>query len=157
MPAKKPRKPLDRDRVVEVAAALIDRDGLAQFSMRRLAKELQVEPMSLYYWFPSKDHVMDALLDRFVSRIGAPPDGPWDAQLDATSRAFRDAARVNPAVFPYLAMHRFNTEAALQRLEWVLSALAQVHRDPATRAARLAEVPPAINPPRPPVPPSPRG
>jgi len=40
----------------------IDRDGLAGFSTRKLGEALGVQAMSLYHHFPSKAHVLDAVL-----------------------------------------------------------------------------------------------
>ena len=135
MAKDKPRKPLDKDRIVEIAGELIDRDGLAAFSMRGLGRELGVEPMSLYHWFPSRDHVMDALLDRFLGRVEVPAPGPWEERLAAIARGFREAARTNPGAYPFFAIHRSNTEMGLSRIEAMLDVLAEVHPDPARRAA----------------------
>lgn len=135
MAASKPRKPLDRDRILDAAGPRIDRDGLAAFSMRGLAKDLGVEPMSLYHWFPSRDHVMDGLLDRFAARVVVPTDGTWEERLGAAAHGFREAARAHPGAFPYIAVHRFNTATCLALLEGVLGVLAEVHADPGRRAA----------------------
>ncbi len=53
---------------------LIEADGLEAFSTRKLAAKLGCEAMSIYHYFPSKAHLMDALLDRLVGdhrRAGA--------------------------------------------------------------------------------------
>ena len=105
MPRNNARTALDRDRIAEVACALIDEEGLAGFSMRRLAKELGVEPMSLYHWFHSRDHVMDALLDRFADKVVVPTEGSWEHRLAAASRGFRAAANANPGAFGHDYFH----------------------------------------------------
>jgi AcrR family transcriptional regulator len=63
--------------------ALLDRNGLDAFSMRRLASELGVGTMTLYGYFRGKDELLDALVAAAVREIGAeaPPEGPWREQL----------------------------------------------------------------------------
>ncbi len=59
-----PARPgLSRDRVVDTALDIVDRDGLDGLTMRRLAADLGVEAMSLYHWFPNKAAILDALVE----------------------------------------------------------------------------------------------
>lgn len=83
------RPALSRDRVVTTAMALADGAGLDGLTMRRLADELGVEAMSLYYHFPNKGAILDGLLERTFVEIeeevgGFSADaGPstWQARL----------------------------------------------------------------------------
>jgi AcrR family transcriptional regulator len=68
-PAPPPRPPLSRDRVLEAAVALADRDGLAALTMRNLASELDVEAMSLYHHVRNKDAVLDGVVELVVTEI----------------------------------------------------------------------------------------
>jgi AcrR family transcriptional regulator len=63
------RAPLTRDSVVAAALALVDADGLAGLSTRKLGERLGVEAMSIYHWFPSKQHLLDALVDHAIASI----------------------------------------------------------------------------------------
>ena len=136
MPVKKRHKqPLDPDRILDMAQACIADLGLEDWSMRGLAGQLHVEPMSLYHWFPSRAHVLDGLVDRFVGKLTIPTEGTWDERLQGAARAFKDAALETPAFFPYLSVHRFNTLAALGKLEELLSFFALEFPDPERRAA----------------------
>ena len=135
MPAKKRHKPLDPDRILDTAEACIADLGLEAWSMRGLAAQLHVEPMSLYHWFPSRQHVLDGLVDRFAAKVTVPTDGTWDERLAGSARSFKDAALEMPAFFPYLSIHRFNTLAALGKLEELLSFFALEFPDPERRAA----------------------
>ena len=57
----RPRKPLlSIDRIVETARALVDAEGLAAVSTRRLAAELGVSGPSLYNHFRTKDEILEA-------------------------------------------------------------------------------------------------
>lgn len=64
------RGSLSRRRVLRAAVDLADRDGLSTVTMRRLAEELGVEAMSLYHHVPSKEAVLDGLVEVVVGEIG---------------------------------------------------------------------------------------
>src|SRR5690606_26001370 len=50
---------LDRERITEVTVRLLDAEGLARFSMRRLAAELNVTAMSVYWYVDTKDDLLE--------------------------------------------------------------------------------------------------
>jgi AcrR family transcriptional regulator len=60
---------LTRQRVVAAAVELADRDGTEAISMRRLAQELGVEPMSLYTHVRNKDDLFDGMADAVIGEI----------------------------------------------------------------------------------------
>lgn len=67
---------LDRDAVVRAAVVLADADGLDNLSMRRLAQRLGVTPMAIYYHVPSKDALIDLVVDESLRVVPtADPDG----------------------------------------------------------------------------------
>lgn len=63
--------PSCRERVLEAAAELLEGSGLAALTVRRLAAEAEVAPMSIYHHLGSKDGVIDALLTRAFGRLEA--------------------------------------------------------------------------------------
>ena len=72
------RGSLDLERIVTAAVALADTGGLEGLSMRKLAGELGVEAMSLYYYVPNKEILLDHMVDRVITEIGHPSlDEPW--------------------------------------------------------------------------------
>ncbi|WP_307872688.1 TetR/AcrR family transcriptional regulator C-terminal domain-containing protein [Paractinoplanes ovalisporus] len=77
------RNPLSRDRVLAAAVALVDRDGLPALTMRRLAADLGVEAMSLYYHLPAKKALLDGVVETVLSEIRALPadGGDWRRHL----------------------------------------------------------------------------
>src|SRR5213593_1929013 len=107
------RKPLSRETIERRALALIERDGLAAFSMRRLADALGCEAMSIYHHFPSKAHLMDALVDLMLAeaRVAEAGEGDWLERLRRTAHSFRAMALKHPKFFPFFAVHRLNTRA----------------------------------------------
>jgi TetR/AcrR family transcriptional regulator, tetracycline repressor protein len=58
-----PDEPLSRERIVSAALALVDEEGLAALSMRRLATALGVDPMAIYYYLPNKAALHDAIVE----------------------------------------------------------------------------------------------
>ena len=64
-----PRIPLSKERVLRAAIAVADQGGLEALTMRKLAQELGVEAMSLYYHVTNKDQVLDGVVDVIVSEI----------------------------------------------------------------------------------------
>jgi AcrR family transcriptional regulator len=69
------RAPLNRDRVLQAAIELADRDGIDALSMRRLAQLLGVEAMSLYHHVANKDEILDGMVDAVVGEIDLPALG----------------------------------------------------------------------------------
>lgn len=77
----------DREHIIHVALDLLDRFGLPDLTMRRLATELDVQASALYWHFDSKQDLLAAVSDRILARI---PDRSPSDLLDA-ARAVRDA------------------------------------------------------------------
>jgi AcrR family transcriptional regulator len=82
-PRRGPSRGLDLDRLVEVAVGLADREGLSAVSMRRIAKTLDVAPMTVYTYVPGKAELLDLMLDTAYSRMPrVVTDGqPWRRRL----------------------------------------------------------------------------
>ncbi|MET7270806.1 TetR/AcrR family transcriptional regulator [Streptomyces flaveolus] len=74
---------LDRERITEVTVRLLDADGLAKFSMRRLAAELNVTAMSVYWYVDTKDELLELALDAAFGelRVPDPEAEDWRDQL----------------------------------------------------------------------------
>ncbi|KPC82362.1 MULTISPECIES: TetR/AcrR family transcriptional regulator [Streptomyces] len=81
---------LDRDRITAASVRLLDADGLAKFSMRRLAAELDVTAMSLYWYVDTKDDLLELALDTVFGEIPATPeDTDWRARLRELATEYR--------------------------------------------------------------------
>lgn len=86
------RTPLNRERVLRAAVALADERGAGELTMRKLAKELGVEAMSLYNHVANKDDLLDGMVDIVFSEIEAPsPGGDWKAELRKRAASTRAA------------------------------------------------------------------
>ncbi len=113
------RPPLSRDVVVRAALAIVDRDGLDGFSMRKLGAELGVDPMAAYYYFPSKAAVLDGIVDAVQAEIPlmTADDAPWDARLREMIRSWHQVLRAHPRALPALSTHPVFSEASLRQWE----------------------------------------
>jgi AcrR family transcriptional regulator len=83
-PPTQPRTPLSRERVLDAAIRLADEGGIESLSMRKLARALGVEAMSLYNHVANKGDLVDAITDLVVSEIELPAAGEeWDVAVRA--------------------------------------------------------------------------
>jgi len=68
--------------VLRAAVSLADEGGISSVTMRKLAQELGVEAMTLYYYVAKKADILDGIVDIVVSEIGVPSAGAdWKAAL----------------------------------------------------------------------------
>ncbi len=56
--------------VVEAATAILDNYGIADLTMRRLGRELNVSPGALYWHFANKQQLLGAIADRILEPVG---------------------------------------------------------------------------------------
>ena len=88
----KQRTPLSRERVLRTAVALADERGTEELTMRKLAKELGVEAMSLYNHVAGKGDLLDGMIDLVFSEIEPPAaGGDWKAELRKRAVSTREA------------------------------------------------------------------
>jgi AcrR family transcriptional regulator len=86
------RAPLSRERVLETAVELADRHGLEGLSMRKLADELGVAAMSLYYYVPNKVDLIDGMIDIVFGEIEPPSlELDWKTALRRRAVSTREA------------------------------------------------------------------
>lgn len=120
--ARRPRGPaLSAPRITDAAIDLIDRNGLDSFSFRTLATLLGCQAMSIYHYFPSKNHLFEALVDILIAEANDYPDtGSWQNRLRGAASAYRRMALNHPGFFPYFATFRLNNRSGLDCLERIL-------------------------------------
>jgi AcrR family transcriptional regulator len=109
------RAQLTRERVLEVAIQLADRDGIESVSMRKLGQELGVEAMSLYTHVRNKDDLLDGMIDAVVGEIPIRPDGAdWKAALRRQVMSARRVLLSHPWA-PRVIESRTNASPAVLR------------------------------------------
>jgi len=94
---------LSRTDIVNIAVAIADAEGTGALSMRRIAKDLQVGVMSLYWYVGSTEELHQLMLETVQVEIeAADPSGDWRADLTA---------------------YAYNTRAAVVRHQWAIDYL----------------------------------
>ncbi|WP_323375868.1 TetR/AcrR family transcriptional regulator [Streptomyces sp. RB17] len=95
---------LDRTRITDASVRLLDAEGLAKFSMRRLAAELHVTAMSLYWYVDTKDDLLELALDAAFGELRLPdPDAggeDWREQLRGLAVEYRALLVRHPWLSP---------------------------------------------------------
>jgi AcrR family transcriptional regulator len=123
----RPRKPLlNTDRIVETARALVDAEGLAAVSTRRLAAELGVSGPSLYNHFRTKDQILEAVADSVSAQVDLSmfEDGrEWRTALHDWAVSYRAALRDHPNIVPVLARGPGRRPAGLRLADAVFGAM----------------------------------
>ena len=90
MVKSKTREPVSRERAIRVAVTLADSTGIESLSMRKLATELGIEAMSLYYHVKSKDDILDGMLDVVYSEFSTPRAGDeWRTAMQERAESMR--------------------------------------------------------------------
>lgn len=114
---------LTREAIIRAAVELIERDGEAAISMRRIAAELRYGVMSLYNHVPSKEALLDAVAEHVMTGFDFSPDPTldWRDQARALVRSFRALARDYPRCLNVVITRQLNTTAGLQPLEAALA------------------------------------
>ncbi len=88
---KRKRRPVTRERVLDAAMAIADRDGIDAVTMRAVAARLGVEAMSLYKHVANKDDVLDGLVQRVMAEMALPPSPvEWREGLVLRARGMRE-------------------------------------------------------------------
>jgi AcrR family transcriptional regulator len=87
------RDPLTREAIVKAGLEVLDEHGLAGFSMRRVADELDTGAASLYWHVGSKDGLLDLIMEEVigeqVDEIPDPDAERWREQLKEVARLMR--------------------------------------------------------------------
>lgn len=113
---------LSAEKVRATALRLIEEDGLDELSTRKLGRALGVEAMAIYWYYPSKEALLDAVVDLLVSKMdprAMDVQGEWIDALRRLAHAYRALAHQYPKAFPLLATRRFataNTYGFLEKL-----------------------------------------
>ncbi|WP_433857403.1 TetR/AcrR family transcriptional regulator [Streptomyces kronopolitis] len=110
-PRRKTEQPagLGLDKIVAATVRLLDADGLAKFSMRRLAAGLGVTAMSVYWYVDTKDDLLELALDHVMGEMRLPDESDagqdWREHLRALAGEYRALLTGHPWVARLLGMY----------------------------------------------------
>jgi DNA-binding transcriptional regulator YhcF (GntR family) len=117
---------INRDRVVRVAVAVADAEGLASLSMRRVASELGAATMSLYRYVSSKEELIQQMVEAVLGEAVFPDPAPpgWRTRLELVARLQWAGYRRHPWLAQVISFTRPPIVSnALVYAEWTLGAL----------------------------------
>jgi AcrR family transcriptional regulator len=96
-PSNQERAPLSRERLLRGAIAVADNGGLGALTMRSLARELGVKPMSLYHHVANKDEILDGVVDIVFGEIELPSaDADWRTAMRDRAISARNVLTRHP-------------------------------------------------------------
>jgi AcrR family transcriptional regulator len=120
------RRPLSRDRVLQAAVHLADKNGMHELSMRNLGQQLGVEAMSLYNHVGSKDDLLDGMVDFVFSEISLPGSGQdWKFAMRQRALSARAALAGHAWATGLMESRRRPGPATLRHHDAVLGCLRQ--------------------------------
>ena len=126
---------LSHKRILEVALAIAQEEGVEALSMRRLAHELDVWPMSVYRYFQDKDALLDAMAAEVIDAVRAPDaEASWRERLHMLLDDARAAMIASPLVAERLP-RAFLAERAFRLPEAGVAILLDAGLAPADAAA----------------------
>jgi AcrR family transcriptional regulator len=120
------RPGLSRAQIIQTALAIIDRDGVAGLSMRKLGAELGVDAMAVYYHVPNKSALFDGVIEAVYADAGLtglPWTGTWREQLTEFMTRLRAAIRRHPNALPVVSTRPAYIPSILDFGEYALGML----------------------------------
>ena len=110
--------------MLRAAVALVDDRGVEALSMRNLAAELGVEAMSLYNHVPSKDALLDGIVETVLDEVHvSAADATWQVTLRELALRHRAAAQRHPRVMLLYSSRTVTTPAWRRAVEDTFAAL----------------------------------
>jgi len=133
------RTRLSKEVVVERGLALADAEGLDALTIRRLATELGVTPMALYWHFRNKEELLAALGDQVWRELDTDIDlaAPWYEQMRGLLESLLHVLRSHPSASQLILDGEKQSDAALVAMETALAVLRRGGFDP-EQAAEIA-------------------
>ena len=131
--AEEPDRPrLSKPAVVSRALELADRGGVDSLTIRRLATELGVTPMALYWHFRSKEEMLAALSDHIWNEMDfeVDPAAPWPDRLRAMLESLVGVLRAHPSGAQLVLTHEKQSEGSMRAAEVALGLLQDAGFDP---------------------------
>jgi AcrR family transcriptional regulator len=118
------RVPLSRERVLRGAIAVADAAGIGALTMRSLAQELGVKPMTLYHHVANKDEILDGIIDVVFSEIDLPSaDADWQTAMRQRAISARRVLARHPWATPLMESRTNPGPATLRQHDSVIGTL----------------------------------
>ena len=138
-----PRRALTEDEILDAALGLLDEGGPAAASVRGIAAKVGVAPNAVYTYFPDKDAVVQALVERLLGEVDhdvfADRTQPWRPRVQGLALELRQRLCAHPGAVPLMIGGPMDGPQALTLNERLLQLLADagLERTDAARASYL--------------------
>jgi AcrR family transcriptional regulator len=133
MVTTEPRQKLSRERIVQAALRVMDVDGLEAVSMRRVAREVGVEAMSLYHHVKDKEDLLDGVCAAVMADFRIPDEegGDWFSLAGHGAREWRRVLKAHPNALTLFAWRQkpVTDLQALRPMEFALSVIGRAGLD----------------------------
>jgi AcrR family transcriptional regulator len=129
---------ITRSQIVEAAMTVVKAGGYDQMTVRSLAADLGVSPMSLYGHVRDKDDLLDEVVDRLLAKAWRPHSGKddWRAWVSEAADRLRRLLVSQPAALHVYSRHPVVSPAAIARMKAMMAVLRPAVAD--EEAARRA-------------------
>ncbi|MFF2554491.1 TetR/AcrR family transcriptional regulator [Nocardia sp. NPDC058058] len=126
------KAPLSEEAVIDTALALLQSEGMAAVTMRRVATELDTGPSSLYVYVANREALIQAMQSRVFASVEleTPDPARWRDQLHALLARMHQALIAHPGIAATVVAEAPATEATLSYTENLLGILLAAGLEP---------------------------
>jgi AcrR family transcriptional regulator len=131
---------LTPEQLATAALAVIDRAGLAELTMRAVARQLEVSTMGLYRYVRDRRELEALVVELVLGAVDTSPPlpgRPWRERVAEMVERVRAATGAHPEVVPLTLTHRHSSPSLLRWSETVLGILAEAGMPGRQRAVAL--------------------
>lgn len=119
------RTPLSRDGIVDAAIELIEAEGIGALTMRALAERCGASPMALYRHVETKQELLAAVADRYLSEAELPDTAElgWRETVTGVCAAIHGTFIEHPDLAEILALQHIDTITMFTATNTILESL----------------------------------
>jgi len=130
-PRRVPWGTISREQVVAAATRVVKRGGYETMTIRSLATDLGVAPMSLYRHVRDKDDLLDEVVDRLLAKAWQPSasSADWQAWVAEAAEKLRSFLTDQPAALHVYLQHPVVSPAAIERMNAMMDVFRNVTVD----------------------------
>jgi AcrR family transcriptional regulator len=116
---------ISREDIVDAAVTIVEAGGYEEMSIRSLAADLGVAPMSLYRHIRDKDDLLNEVVDRLLAPVWRPAAGEddWQAWIIEAAANLRQFLVTQPAALHVYLSHPVVSPAAVDRMDAMMAVL----------------------------------
>jgi TetR/AcrR family transcriptional regulator, tetracycline repressor protein len=125
---------ISREDIVDAAVTIVEAGGYEEMSIRSLAADLGVAPMSLYRHIRDKDDLLDEVVSRLLARVWRPAadEDDWQEWIVEAAASLRQFLVTQPAALHVYLRHPVVSPAAVERMDAVMGVLRRAGLDEQT-------------------------